>query len=138
MLGWSAGGNLCLATATATYDAPATAPAFEQFYSGRPDFVVLWSPWPNGKTADAYPVPKNAPPALIGCAQDDRTAPPSFARGITSAWEKAGATATYVDIEKGGHGAFELGTPPGSAGTAGNWIDKNLLPWMEKNRFWKR
>jgi acetyl esterase/lipase len=137
MLGWSAGGNLCLSTATKTVEAPSTAPAFEQFYSGRPNFVVMWSPWPNGKTADAYPVPRNAPPAILGTAQDDRTAPATFAQAIKASWEKAGAPVTYVDIEKGGHGAFSLGNPPGTDGSAGNWVAKNLLPWLSQQNLWK-
>jgi len=91
----------------------------------------MWSPWPNGKTIAAYPVPKDAPPALLGTAHDDRTAPLTFAKEIQAGWEKTGVPVTWVDVTTGGHGAFELG-----AGSAGNWVDDQLLPWLAKNHWW--
>ncbi len=137
LLGWSAGGNLILSLSThldknGAGDPEAKDPVERE--SCRPDFVTLLSPWPNAKTIDAYPTDKNQPPppAFMGSAQDDTTAPFTFAKAIQSNWEKAGSTVEFYEIAKGGHGAFELLT-----GTAKDWPDR-YYPWLEKGGFWKK
>jgi len=135
MLGWSAGGNLILSLTTHLKDNgngdPKAADPIER-ENCRPDFIALLSPWPNGRQIAAYPAPKNAPPAFIGNAQDDTTAPFAFAKAIQAAWEAAGNKAEFMEIATGGHGAFELTT-----GTAKDWPER-FMPWLEKQGMWKK
>lgn len=142
MMGWSAGGNLILSLCThldqdGAGDPQAKDPVERE--SCRPDFVTLLSPWPNAKPITAYPAPKaepgkskGLPPAFMGNAEDDRTAPFTFAKSIQSSWEEAGDKVEFYDIATGGHGAFELLT-----GTAKDWPDR-WFPWMEKIGMWKK
>jgi acetyl esterase/lipase len=142
LMGWSAGGNLILSLAThlekdGAGDQEAKDPVERE--SCRPDFVTLLSPWPNAKQIAAYPPnkaepgkSKGMPPAFIGSARDDTTAPFTFAKAIQSGWEDAGGKVEFYEIATGGHGAFEL-----LAGTAKDWMDR-WLPWMEKNGMWKK
>jgi len=138
MMGWSAGGNLILSLSThlekdGVGDPKAKDPVERE--SCRPDFVTLLSPWPNGKKIEAYPASKEGkgmPPAFIGCAKDDTTAPFVFAQAIAADWEKMGGKVDFMSADNGGHGAFELLT-----GTAKNWPDQ-WLPWMEKIGMWKK
>jgi endo-1,4-beta-xylanase len=132
MLGWSAGGNLILSLATHLDNGGAGDPAARdpvERESCRPNFVVMLSPWPNAKKIDAYQAAKDAPPAFIGSARDDRTAPFAFAQDIQATWQKAGVPVELMAVDTGGHGAFELGT-----GTAGDWTQK-VFPWLEKGGF---
>jgi acetyl esterase/lipase len=136
MMGASAGGNLILSLCTheegdeGKEAHPLDKAALE---NGRPDFVVMWSPWPNKRTLEAYAPASGLalPPAMIGGAKDDKTAPFVFVSGVRDAWEKAGGKVEFIPAEKGGHGAFELGV-----GTAGDWAGK-VLEWMKVNGFWK-
>ena len=141
LMGWSAGGNLILSLSThldkdGAGDPNAADPVERE--SCRPDFVTLLSPWPNGKKIDAYPptaASKDSlgmPPAFIGNARDDRTAPFEFAQAVKTTWEAVGAKVEFYDIATGGHGAFELLT-----GTAKDWPDR-WLPWAEKIGMWKK
>ncbi len=142
MMGWSAGANLILSLAThleknGAGDPQAKDPVERE--SCRPDFVTLLSPWPNGKQIEAYPPIKaepgrsqGMPPAFIGNAQDDRTAPFAFAKSIQSGWQAVGGQVEFYEIATGGHGAFEL-----LAGAAKDWPTR-WLSWMEKNGMWKR
>jgi acetyl esterase/lipase len=142
MIGWSAGANLILSLAThmekdGVGDPQAKDPVERE--SCRPDFVTLLSPWPNGRQIEAYPPIKaeagkndGMPPAFIGSAQDDRTAPFAFAKTIQSGWEGVGGKVEFYEIATGGHGAFELLT-----GTAKDWMNR-WLSWMEKNGMWKK
>ncbi len=138
LLGWSAGGNLILSLSThlekdGAGDSEAKDPVERE--SCRPDFVTLLSPWPNSKKIDAYPASKDGkgmPPAFIGCAQDDTTAPFVFAQAIQADWEKAGDQVEFMGVPTGGHGAFELLT-----GTAKNWPEQ-WFPWMDKIGMWKK
>jgi len=138
LLGWSAGGNLILSLSTHLDKDGAGDPAATDVVeraSCRPDFVTLLSPWPNGKQIAAYPPTKEGqgmPPAFIGSAQDDRTAPFAFAQAIKTGWEAVGGKVEFVAVPTGGHGAFEPLT-----GTAKDWADK-WLPWLEKNGLWKK
>ncbi len=132
MVGWSAGGNLILSMVSHQDDADAAGKRLEgnplDAVSDRLDFAILLSPWPDGKAIDAYPMPKDPPPAFIGNAEDDRTAPVAFARAVGDAWKKAGgAGKVEMDIvPTGGHGAFELGM-----GTAKDWPEK-VVPWLKE------
>jgi acetyl esterase/lipase len=135
MIGWSAGSNLILSLSTAHLQETAPHPDAAdpvEHESGRPDFAVIWSPWPNKHPAEDYKAGANAPPAMFGSAKDDRTAPFVFAQAAVDSWKAAGVLVEFVTEETGGHGAFELG-----AGTAGDWTQK-MLPWMEKNGWWKQ
>jgi endo-1,4-beta-xylanase len=133
MVGWSAGGNLILNQATHPVQPPAGGDGDGVLaHSSRPDFVGLLSPWPNGKTIDAYPVPADAPPAFIGNAEDDRTAPVAFARAVGEAWKTAGANVEMDIVPTGGHGAFEIGT-----GSAKDWPEK-FTPWLKDIGIWPK
>lgn len=129
MIGWSAGGNLTLNVASHS-DAgdPAAADPVER-ESSRPDFVAMLCPWPNRppKSIDHYPIGKNAPPAFIATAQDDRTAPVSFARDIARAYQSAGVPHQLFTPATGGHGAFSIG----AAGEGGNWPQR-FWPWLQE------
>lgn len=138
MMGWSAGGNLILSLSThlekdGAGDPEAKDPIERE--SCRPDFVTMFSPWPNAKQIAAYPASKEGkgmPPAFIACAEDDRTAPFAFAKAIQADWEKNGGKVEFMGVPTGGHGAFEL-----QMGIAKNWPD-TWFPWMEKTGMWKK
>jgi endo-1,4-beta-xylanase len=77
-IGFSAGGEIAGMIET-KFDAgkPDAADPIERF-SSRPDFTALIYPWyrPGAMRADApplFPVPKDAPPAFMVCADDDRS-----------------------------------------------------------------
>jgi acetyl esterase/lipase len=127
VLGWSAGANVGL-NAAVHFNAgqsAATDPVARQ--STRPDFVVLLSPWPHKHDASEYPIPTDAPPAFIGSALDDKTAPSAFAKSIAEAYQKSGARADLWLVETGGHGAFTINAP----GEGGKWIDR-FIPWLQR------
>ncbi len=138
LLGWSAGGNLILSLSThlekdGAGDPQAKDPVERE--SCRPDFVTMLSPWPNGKKIDAYPATKEGqgmPPAFIGSARDDTTAPFAFAQAIKTNWAGMGGKVEFMEVPTGNHGAFEPLT-----GSAKDWMDK-WLPWLEKNGLWKK
>jgi acetyl esterase/lipase len=126
LLGWSAGANLVLNVAT-HFDAGnvhAVDPVERE--SSRPDFVVLLSPWPAKQTIGAYPVSADAPPAFVGSARDDKTAPVAFAESIASGYRTAHAPVSLWVVETGGHGAFTIDV----AGEGGKWIDR-FWPWLD-------
>lgn len=125
MVGWSAGANLVLNVACHSDSGlPVSTDPVERM-SSRPDFVVLLSPWPAKRDNAAYPVPHDAPPAFIGSAEDDKTAPAVFARGIAAGYAEAKAPCHLWVVPNGGHGAFTIGAP----GEGGLWIDR-FLPWL--------
>lgn len=125
MVGWSAGANLVLNVAC-HFDAglPVSADPVER-ESSRPDFVLMLSPWPAKRTIAAYPISRDAPPAFVGSAEDDKTAPADFARDIAAAYERAGAPCRIWVVASGGHGAFTINAP----GEGGAWIER-FLPWL--------
>ena len=125
MLGWSAGANLALNVATHFDSGIAGSSDNIDRQSCRPDFVVLLSPWPNKHPIGDFPVGEHAPPAFIGSAKDDKTAPSSFAQGIADAYKKAGAKAHLDIVESGGHGAFTINAP----GEGGKWVGR-FWPWL--------
>lgn len=125
LVGWSAGANLALNVAChGDAGLPVSADPVER-ESSRPDFVVMLCPWPARRTIEAYPIPRDAPPAFIASAEDDKTAPIDFARGIAAGYASAGATHHLWTVAAGGHGAFTIGAP----GEGGAWIDR-FLPWL--------
>lgn len=125
MIGWSAGANLVLNVAChADAGLPVSADPVERV-SSRPDFVAMLSPWPAKRAIEAYPIPRDATPAFIASAEDDKTAPTDFARGIAAGYASAGATHQLWVVPAGGHGAFTIGAP----GEGGAWIER-FLPWL--------
>ncbi|MBU1378518.1 MAG: alpha/beta hydrolase [Alphaproteobacteria bacterium] len=87
--------------------------------SGRPDFVgIIYG-------SLGRPVPKDAPPAFIATAADDRlladAAVPMF-----NAWRAAGRPAELHMYERGGHG---FGMPP-QGSSSDHWLDE-FVWWME-------
>jgi endo-1,4-beta-xylanase len=127
MLGWSAGANLALNLATHFDEGNTSSTDPIERESSRPDFVVLLSPWPSKRALTDFPVPKNAPPAFIASAKDDKTAPVTFAEGIAANYESAGALHELWVVETGGHGAFTIDAP----GEGGKWIAR-FWPWLRK------
>ncbi len=100
----------------------------------KPNFSVLWSPWPNPGTKIEDYVPAagvTLPPAMIGGAQDDTTAPFPYVTSVKDLWLKAGGDVDFIVQPTGKHQSFEL-----QIGEAKNWPEK-FLPWMEKHGFWK-
>jgi acetyl esterase/lipase len=131
MFGASAGANMVLNVSTHfdLGDKDAKDPVERE--SCRPDFSVMISPWPNGHEISYYPVPKGQKmmPAFIGSAEDDRTAPYTFAKAIEAQWKAAGADVTFMSVPTGGHNAFSLE----ATGEGTKWPEK-LVPWLEKHR----
>lgn len=125
ILGWSAGANLALNVASHWDTGTAEAPDPVERLSSRPDFVVLLSPWPSKRTPADYPIRAGAPPAFIASAEDDKTAPTAFARGIADSWQAAGVRHQLWVVPTGGHGAFTIDAP----GEGGQWIGR-LTPWL--------
>jgi acetyl esterase/lipase len=127
VLGWSAGANLALNLATHFDAGNADATDLAERQSSRPDFVVLLSPWPSKQTIADYPAREDSPPAFIGSAKDDKTAPVTFAEAIAESYKKAGAKASLWEVETGGHGAFTIDAP----GEGGKWIGR-FWPWLKE------
>ena len=126
MLGWSAGANLALNVSShGNAGTPDSLDLIER-ESSRPNFVVLLSPWPSKRTAADYPISPDAPPAFIGSALDDKTAPVGFARDVSAAFEAAGVQHQLWVVPTGGHGAFTINAP----GEGGQWIGR-LWPWLQ-------
>lgn len=125
MLGWSAGANLALNLASHFDGGDAAAADPVERESSRPDFVVLLSPWPSRHTVADYPIAKDAPPAFIASAKDDKTAPVTFAEAVGASYTKAGAKASLWIVDTGGHGAFTIGAP----GDGGKWIAR-FWAWL--------
>ena len=126
LAGASAGGNATLNVASGFDRGDAGAADAVDRESGRPDFVCMLSPWPDGKAVSAYPIGRDAPPAFIASARDDRTAPTTFAEGIAKAYEKAGVACRLWQVDTGGHGAFTIG----GTGEGARWVEK-FWPWAE-------
>jgi acetyl esterase/lipase len=127
LAGASAGGNATLKVASSFDHGDATAADVVDRESGRPDFVCMLSPWPDGHEISAYPIGKDAPPAFIASARDDHTAPTTFAEGIVAAYGKAGVTCRLWQIDSGGHGAFTIG----GTGDGARWVEE-FWPWLQR------
>ena len=126
--GYSAGANIGL-NLLGHFDEgdPQSTDPVERF-SSRPDFMALMCPWPNGKPISHYAVKKNPPPVFIASAEDDRTAPTSFALEIAEAVKKQGGTVQLFVVPTGGHAAFHYGV---EKGPGAKWPDA-LLPMLNK------
>jgi acetyl esterase/lipase len=100
VMGFSAGGQLA-ALASLRFDAgePGSADPLER-ESSRPDFQALI--YPGGVSADAV-VPKDAPPAFLCAAFDDR-GPAGTSLALTQKFRDAGVNAELHLFSKGGHG----------------------------------
>ncbi|MCE5228590.1 alpha/beta hydrolase [bacterium] len=96
--------------------------------SSRPDFAVLMCPWPNEKTLEDYPLPKNTPPVFIAHARDDEAAPYAFAVALDEKLKKMGTPERMFSVDRGGHSAFHYGDTTGE-GVA--WPDK-LMEWLKE------
>lgn len=129
IFGWSAGANLALNVASHFDEGDAQASDPVARFSSRPNFVAMLSPWPNRppRSIDQYPISKNAPPAFIASAEDDTTAPVSFARSIAQSYKKADVAHSLWVTETGGHGAFTID----AAGEGGHWIER-FWPWLRE------
>jgi acetyl esterase/lipase len=129
VFGWSAGAHLTLNVASHFDEGNANAPDPIDRVSSRPDFVAMLSPWPSrpARPISDYPIGPDAPPAFIASAEDDTTAPVTFARSIATAYQKAGVEHQLFVTESGGHGAFTIGAP----GEGGKWIER-FWPWLER------
>jgi predicted esterase len=125
MVGWSAGANLSLNVASRWDQGDAASADPVERLGSRPDFVVLLSPWPSKKAVADYPIRPGSPPAFIASAEDDRTAPADFARGIATAYEVSRSSCHLWVVKEGGHGAFTINAP----GEGGKWIDR-FWPWL--------
>lgn len=123
--GWSAGANLALNLATHwdLGDSSATDPIQRQ--SCRPDVVALMCPWPWNKKIGDYPITPQSPPAFIASAQDDTTAPTSFAQSIAAGYEAAGVPTRLWLIASGGHKAFSIS----STGEGSHWNER-FWEWL--------
>jgi acetyl esterase/lipase len=110
MVGFSAGGGVTMAAAT----------AFDVYE--RPDFAApIYSP-----QADTMVVSKNAPPLFLACAIDDPNVPPTESIAIWQAWHDAGRPAELHIFATGGHG---FGATPTGHGSD---------PWVELYETWLR
>jgi acetyl esterase/lipase len=106
MLGFSAGGNLTVRTATLTARAYAAVDAVDRV-SSRPDFMILVYPayLASGEgLAGWLHVTKDTPPAFFVHAGDDPAAAPESSIRTYLALKKAGVPAELHVYPTGGHG----------------------------------
>ncbi|MCA9260287.1 MAG: alpha/beta hydrolase fold domain-containing protein [Planctomycetales bacterium] len=128
LFGWSAGGNLALNAASRPDQAASASDDPVARTSSRPNFVAMLSPWPGRppRPIEDYPISPDAPPAFIASAEDDETAPVTFARSIAQAYAKADVPYSLWTPASGGHGAFTIGAP----GEGGQWVGR-FIEWFE-------
>ena len=107
--GYSAGGNIGLNLLGRFDGGDANSEDPVQRFSSRPDFMALMCPWPNGQPIANYSVNPNPPPVFIASAEDDKTAPTTFALEIAAAVKSAGGEVRMFVVPTGGHGAFHYG-----------------------------
>jgi endo-1,4-beta-xylanase len=135
MLGWSAGSTLILNQSIHHDLGKKDAEDPVERESSLPNFVAMLSPWPNSKPITAYPVPPKpdtVPIAFIASAQDDKTAPFTFAKSIEQNWKDANTHVEFLETPTGGHASFEIS----SKDEGSKWPEK-FLPWLEKEAMWK-
>jgi len=130
MLGRSAGAHLILRLATAEHRGHPESNDPVERESCRPAFVGSLCPWPGKDTIAGFPITQDSPPMFLCSARDDAVAPTAFAEGIAGACNKAGVKARLWVIEKGGHGAFRLG----SKGEGAQWATR-FTEWLRQNAF---
>ncbi len=113
VMGFSAGGEL----------AALVSSRFDE--GSRPDFQVLMYP---GSGSGAVTYGKNAPPAFLLMADDDKT-PTVGVMNLYESLKKAGVPAEVHIFEKGGHG---FGVRPNAKSLVGrSWLER-LTDWMEE------
>jgi acetyl esterase/lipase len=100
VLGFSAGGELAARAAMSFDSGKADAADAVEHESSRPDFQALI--YPGSPGADAMP-PKDAPPAFLCVAFDDR-GPAATALSLTQKFRDAGINAELHIYSRGGHG----------------------------------
>lgn len=106
VIGWSAGGNLTLNLATHADSGDANALDPAERMSSRPNAVGMMCPWPWKYSIHQYPVSRLSPPAFIAAAEDDETAPLTFAEDIRDAYLRVGVPVKLWTVPEGGHLAF--------------------------------
>jgi len=126
--GYSAGANLCLNLISHFDGGDAKAADKVERFSSRPDFCVLMSSWPGGRTIAHFPLERNVPPTWIAIARDDTTATMAFSQAIDNRIKALGVVHELFVVESGGHGAFHYGLVKGPGG---QWPEP-LFAWLEK------
>lgn len=125
MVGFSAGANLLMNLAfTPEGRRPASMDPVES-QRAVPDFLGLFSTWPNGQKVADLAITAQCPPVFLGITQDDTTAPPAFSASLREALEKARVPVEFLSYPDGGHTAFNFG-----AGKHQDWPPL-LLAWLE-------
>jgi acetyl esterase/lipase len=122
VLGYSAGSN-CILNLLCVSDSQGQIGA-------RPDFVVLLCPWPKGGNPEDFSFPKSTPPIYIAQAEDDDTAPASFAKGLKQQLDSMGIKTELRLVPHGGHLAFNYKVPTGEPDVP--WTGE-VVSWLEKN-----
>jgi acetyl esterase/lipase len=123
ILGFSAGGEVVsLAAFGSAEGIPEAADPIDRL-SGRPDFLVYVYPGPLG-IPDT--IPRDAPPAFLCVAADDRSASRSIDR-LYQKYREAGAPVEAHIFAKGGH-AFGMGARS-KVEAVKHWPDE-LVHWM--------
>lgn len=130
--GYSAGANLCLNLA-GRFDRgdPQAADPLNRF-SCRPDFCVLMCVWPNKRPIDEFPLSKDSPPTFFAHAEDDPTAPISFALAVADKLKGLGVREERFLVDRGGHNAFHVGVVDGP----GVRWPAALLSWLKQIGMW--
>lgn len=123
IMGFSAGGEVVSLAAFGVSDGNAAAADSIDRLSGRPDFLVYVYPGPVG-IPDS--IPREAPPAFLCVAADDKGAARSIDR-LYQKYREGGASVEAHIFAKGGH-AFGLGTRS-KVEAVKHWSDR-LIDWM--------
>jgi acetyl esterase/lipase len=123
ILGFSAGGEVVSLAAFGASAGNADAADPIDRLNGRPDFLVYVYPGPVGIPET---VPRDAPPAFLCVAADDRGASRSIDR-LYQKYRESGAPVEAHIFAKGGH-AFGFGTRSKLA-SINHWPDR-LMEWM--------
>ena len=128
VMGFSAGGEVASFVAFGPSAGDANAQDPVDRLDARPDFLVQIYPGPLGAPEA---VPKDAPPAFLLVADDDRGAARVIA-GLFKAYRDAGASVEAHVFAHGGHG-FNLGRRSKLASIK-NWPNR-LDEWLADNGF---
>ena len=123
ILGFSAGGEVVSLSAFGTFEENAEAADPIDRLSGRPNFLVYVYPGPLGIPES---VPRDAPPAFLCVAADDRGAARSIDR-LYQKYREGGAPVEAHIFAKGGH-AFGFGARS-KLDSLKHWPDR-LVDWM--------
>ena len=123
ILGFSAGGEVVSLAAFGPFEGNAEAADPIDRLGGRPNFLVYVYPGPLGIPET---IPRDAPPAFLCVAADDRGAARSIDR-LYQRYREGGAAVEAHIFAKGGH-AFGLGTRS-KLDSVKHWPDR-LVDWM--------